>query len=112
MKTNLLNIQELLNKTEEEFKKINPYEIVGFMNKNKSNPLSQLELLKWTVNDFINETKDTEYVDQYVKSIFWIFGVWEDYLNDDMKNDLKELVDKIYEDWFADWSNEVEDDDL
>lgn len=107
MKTNLLNIQELLNKTEEEFKKINSDEIISFMNKNKSNPLCQLELLKWTVNDFINETKDTEYVDQYVKSIFWIFGVWDDYLNDDMKNDLRELVDKIYEDWFQDWMNEV-----
>lgn len=110
MKTNLLNIQELLNKIEEEFKKINSDEIISFMNKNKSNPLCQLELLKWTVNDFndfINETKDTEYVDQYVKSIFWIFGVWDDYLNDDMKNDLKELVDKIYEDWFQDWMNEV-----
>lgn len=40
-----------------------------------------------------------EYTEKYLKSIFWIFGVWDDYLNDDMKNDLRELVDKIYDDW-------------
>ncbi len=46
-----------LNKIEEEFKKINSEELISFMNKNKRNPLCQLELLKWTVVDFINETK-------------------------------------------------------
>ncbi len=52
-----------------------------------------------------------EYKEKYLKSIFWIFGVWEDYLNGDMKDDLKELINKIYEDWFEDWSNEIEEDD-
>ena len=46
-----------LNKIEEEFKKINSDVFISFMNKNKRNPLCQLELLKWTVHHFINETK-------------------------------------------------------
>ena len=46
-----------LNKIEEEFKKINSDVFISFMNKNKRNPLCQLELLKWTVNDLYSYTK-------------------------------------------------------
>lgn len=103
----LLIIEELLNKVEKEFKEINTDELVQFMNKYKTNPLNLLESLKSSVNEFISETKDLDYTDQYLKSTFWIFGVWDDYLNDDMKKELKELIDCIYEDWFEDWMNEV-----
>lgn len=49
-----------------------------------------------------NKNETISYEQKKIDTIFWIFGVWDDYLNDDMKKELKELIDCIYEDWFQD----------
>jgi len=51
-----------------------------------------------------------EYTEKYIKSIFWIFGVWEYYLNDNMKEELNKLIEKIYRDWVIKWKRESKTD--
>lgn len=46
-----------------------------------------------------------EYIEKYKNIFYWVFWVWEDYLNKDMVDSLKETIDKIYADGFNDWYN-------
>lgn len=46
-----------------------------------------------------------EYVEKYKNIFYWVFWVWEDYLNSNMVDELEKTINKIYEDGFTDWCN-------
>lgn len=51
----------------------------------------------------MNKNEITSYEQRYITQIFWVMWVWQDYLNEDMKTDLVNIINKIYEDGFSDW---------
>lgn len=52
-----------------------------------------------------NKNEIISYEQKKIDTIFWIFGVWDDYINDDLIQDLINEINKIYEDGFIDWQN-------
>lgn len=52
-----------------------------------------------------NKNEIISYEQKKIDTIFWIFGVWDDYINDDLIQDLINEINKIYKDGFIDWQN-------
>lgn len=48
-------------------------------------------------------------LEEQKQTFFWVFGVWDDWLNEDMTERLEQVINKIYEDGFTDWLNEKDE---
>lgn len=47
-----------------------------------------------------------EYAESYYESLLWRFWCREP--NDDIKQDILDVIEKIYDDWYEDWQNDVD----